>query len=188
MIESLSGEGVGRTTFHAFIAVVAHVIHWRSRFQGSVREHRTPPHAGTMFRCNEQGTLANPAQPGQMSCQFVGKHADESGSIDCLGCRDDERSKTGFIQGLSQHQGYRVQARIHNSIHVMPVSVQGSDILMMDQRVYDAIRENEAMRNSSGELSQKFSALLGNTVSGWRKVGYTEVSCPHVLSQRFQLA
>ena len=59
---------------------------------------------------------------------------------------------------------------------------------MMDQRIYDTIRKNEAMRNSSWKLGEKFSALFGNTLLGKTKISYTEVSGPYVLSQRFQLA
>ena len=73
-------------------------------------------------------------------------------------------------------------------IHVVPVITQGSNILMMHQRIYNTIGKNEAMRNGPGKLSEKLAALLGNGLSGRSKVSYTEVGCSHVISQRFQLA
>jgi hypothetical protein len=72
-------------------------------------------------------------------------------------------------------------------INVIPVIAQGSNILMMHQRIYSTIGKNEAMRNGPGKLSEKLAALLGNGLSGRSKVSYTEVGCPHVLGQRLQL-
>jgi len=73
-------------------------------------------------------------------------------------------------------------------IHVIPIIIQGSNILMMHQRIYNAIGKDEAVRDGPGKLRQEFSALLGNTLSGRSKVSYTEVGCSRVLGQRFQLA
>ena len=73
-------------------------------------------------------------------------------------------------------------------IYVIPVIVQGSNTFVISQSIYSAIGKSKTVGNSPGKLRQKSSALTGNMVSGRSKVSYAEVSGPHALGERFQLA
>src|SRR5665647_251184 len=173
--ERSAGERVLRADVNAGSAFSAPRLHRESgRFQWRIGKNSNPPDPGAMIRSYEQTTLADPAQTGEMCCEFLREDSTDILVGSPLGCRYGKGTIPGPLELVRHPERNLVKGQVHYIVTTMTVQDCGGRVFFR-QEIDKAVLQHHADGDGYGIPGNTFPSLRQNKSVRRREISDAEI-------------